>query len=382
MLVPGIIRLVIRYSLRMDMVITHMSALELLRLPDAAVSLAPASDTPRIPTCIPSASELTVKREWLTAVGYAQRRLELLVSDPASRVRAKDIWTHTQQEALPASSFVHVGNGVWVVSPEHLCVQLAPALTRVELLVLLGELLGTYALHERGICSRPASLMTAESLSSHLDALGDFRGAREVRDALTHAPLNSASPMETKLFLRISLPYRLGGYALPVQALNERVEVERIGEAGRLGERRPDIMLLPGNGATADCAFVAIEYDGEVHLTRARQAADQRRSNEILACGGREYRVNKELYDDLAYMDELIGRVARDLGRKPSRVTLAVGEKRRRLRGELKRELDLIDGISWNGKERGREQAHAAGDAPAVDDVVTDERVPLDVYWF
>jgi hypothetical protein len=370
----------LRYPRPMDIVVTHMSALGLLRLPTLADALATASPLPlRVPAALPDAAELAEKARALADVGLAASPLELMVSDPSSRTRTEAFLTHTQQERLPLSSFIRVADGIWVVSFEHLCAQLATRLTRVELLVLMGELLGTYSLTADGMFSRTTPLMTRASLGRHLAALGDFHGARVARDALALAPENSASPMETKLFLRTSLPYRFVGYALPVKALNEPLEVGRIGEPGAMGERRPDITLLSKEGGAAPCAFVALEYDGEGHLTRAQQAADQRRSNEILAFGGREYHVNKELYDSLPYMDDLMGRVAVDLGRAPCRVTRAVREKRRWLRGELKRELDLIDGVAWGGRARAKAAGKKRG--PSVE-VAANDRVPLDAYWF
>ncbi len=366
----------LRYPRPMDIVVTHMSALGLLRLPAFADVLATASPLPlRVPTALPDAAELTEKAQALADLGLAASPLELMVSDPSSRTRTEAVLTHTQQERLPPSSFVRVADGIWVVSPEHLCAQLATRLTRMELLVLMGELLGTYSVTADGMFSRTAPLMTRESLERHLTALGVFHGVRVVKDALASAPVNSASPMETRLFLRVSLPYRIGGYALPVEALNEPLEVRRIGAVDEVGERRPDIKLLPKEGAAVPYAFVALEYDGEGHLTRAQQAADQRRSNEILACGGREYRVNKEIYDDLGYMDALMGLVAKDLGRSPCRVTRAVREKRRLKRSELKRELDLIDGVSWNGRARAKAAVAEPDDGP-------DEQIPVEAYWF
>lgn len=360
----------------MNIVISHMSALELLRSPALADALASPRPLPlRVPEGVPCPAELAEKSRELSGLGIDGRPLELLVNNVPARARTGMAMTHIRRGPLPASSFIRIADGIWSVSPEHLCVQLATRLTRIELLVLMGELLGTYALPESGMYSREKPCMTRSSLARHLDDLGKFDGVRATKWALPLAPENSASPMETKLFLRVSLPARLGGYALPVRSMNERLEVGRVGEQGQAGERRPDIVLLPKEGASVDCAFIALEYDGQGHLTRAQQAADQRRSNDILAFGGREYRVNKELYDNLGYMDDLMRLVAADLGRKPGRVTHAVGEKRLRKRGELKRELDLIDGISWGGKARAKASADD-GDGPVG------EEVPLDAYWF
>lgn len=361
----------------MDIVITHMGALKLLRLPSLADTLTLRRPLPlRVPDCVPCADELAEKLGELSALGYDAHSLELMVRDPAARTRTEYVTTHTQQESLPATSFIRIADGIWAVSPEHLCVQLATRLTRAELLVLMGELLGTYALPESGMYSRTAPCMTKDSLARHLDVLGGFRGVRAAREALALAPENSASPMETKLFLRVSLPMRLGGYALPVQAMNEKLEVGRIGWKEATVERRPDITLLPKDDASTDYAFVALEYDGGGHLTRAQQAEDQRRSNEILAYGGRGYRVNKELYDSLDYMDALMGAVASDLGRTPRRVTRAVRERRRLKRAELKRELDLIDAREWNGRARAKAAPADSGES------ASDDLVPLDAYWF
>lgn len=151
--------------------------------------------------------------------------------------------------------------------------------------------------------------MTKESLQKHLEELGSFDGVGLVRRALPGVAEGLASPMETRLYLRLTLPLRCGGFGLTVDAVNQPIDVAILGKKGSRKSRRSDFIFKrcddAENKASAICSggsfssnsggprFVALEYNGGGHLTRDRQAEDERRTNEILAYGGIEYQLKK-----------------------------------------------------------------------------------------
>lgn len=131
----------------MEVLLTHTTALEVLRRPDLQrrVMTAPR-DAAAVPDRAPTRAEMETmlpRSPFLASLG---RPLELLVSSASARIGNDLVRTHVMSTPLPAGSTIEVAPGVRVVSPELLPVLMAPGLTELELIVLLSELLGTYAI--------------------------------------------------------------------------------------------------------------------------------------------------------------------------------------------------------------------------------------------
>ena len=128
----------------MDTLLSHSTALEVIR--SAALSgrleREERASVP-VPELPPTRGEAL---ELLGLVPGLSAPLHVTVTS-GSRVGPSGlVATHVTRLSLPPGSAVPVAPGVFCVSPEHLVVQMAPSLTLVELVHLLGELLGTYAL--------------------------------------------------------------------------------------------------------------------------------------------------------------------------------------------------------------------------------------------
>ena len=175
--------------------------------------------------------------------------------------------------------------------------------------------------------------------------------------ALRHACVGSGSPRETKLSLRLGLKPARGGYGMDVLSMNEPLEVRRIHNRMRAGVRKPDILLRAPAQATRNgrpLLGAAVEYDGKDHASEEAHARDAERHNELTAIGLVEYIVTKRQYRDLSYMDGLVDLIRRDLGIPAKRRTRAEAARLRRLRQRLYEELERIDGVHWDGRERRR----------------------------
>lgn len=354
----------------MDIVFSHTTALDLLRrLGQPLMSLSRSSLPPLSPT------DEEALAAWDRCLRCAPSPpINILVSSTAGRVRRKAALSHLCGSQLPSGSLFQVAEGVLCVTPECLCVQMAPRLTRVELLTLMYELMGTYSIRPdttTGMCSRSVPLLTRKSLAEYLGQQPRQRGARQAEWCLAHAVEGSASPMETRLAIRLSLSPAMGGYGMTVKAMNQEMRFSGIG-GGIPMVRKPDI-LLAHEGRDGILRSVGIEYDGEGHLDTERHVSDILRSNELAADGLREFVVSKSLYDNDVYLDGLVESVKRELCIPRHHLTHAEHERRAGLRRELHDELALIDGMSWNGRERGR----LRGERGQSD---RDEEVPLEAY--
>lgn len=348
----------------MDILLSHTTALEALRLWGAPQGGNRGTQPgPTVPDELPGSGHLASLNDPL--LGRLSRPLHLLSSASRGRRRSGQIHAHLQREPLPPGSTLRLAEGVLCISPEHLCVQMAPRLTQLELLVLLSELLGLYAISpddEDGMVRRDKPLMTPESLLHHLDLLGPRSGVGQVRRALAMACVRSGSPRETKLSLRLALKPALGGYHLNVLSMNEPIEVRRIHNRLQSGVRKPDILIggpeIPGRPRKV----VAVEYNGRHHDEPARLVQDAVRSNELKAIDVIEFVVRREQYRNLDYMDGLVETIRKKLGLPRVGLDPAVRRLRRQQRLELYLELERIDGIHWNGLERARERKREATD--------------------
>ena len=361
----------------MELMLSHLTALEVIRRQELRLSLEwrQRCDAP-VPGRGPSDAELAGLIAQTPLLGRLAQPIETLVADEAGRRRSKRVKTHTVSRPLPAGSAFLVAPGVRCVSPEHLAVQMAPRLTELELIVLLSELMGTYAIApelESGMWQRWSAPTTRDMVLAHLDALGSFPGAAKVRRALGRACVNSGSPRETKLSLRLGLNPARGGYGLDVLSMNAPLEVTRIRDRMRAGIRKPDILLrAPADAMRNGRALLgaAVEYDGRDHASEEAHARDAERHNELTAIGIVEYLVTRRQYRDLAYMDGLVDLIRRDLGTPAKRRTHRESERLRRLRLRLYLELERIDGVRWGDHGRGRDQA----------DVEVRDVVPVEAY--
>ena len=327
----------------MDTLLSHKTALRLLRDPEVDALSCATNDAevfaPAVPMDAFTARDLLRESSVLRRAGEP---LESLTRDAAGSRTRPEYVSHVWGAELPAGSVFRVRGGVWCAGPELTALQLAQDLTELELTLILCEMMGTYSLAPGmpgGMVRRPRPMADPGSIERFLASCGGIKGCRSLARAAKLAFPGSASPMETKLALRLCLPACKGGYGLRLLSLNAPVEVGKLGEglAGK-GVRRPDILIAPWPGSGA--SPVAIEYDGEdYHMTRDGVVADSLRGNELKAAGISEYRLNREMYRDLAYMDDVVSKV-RDEAGYPRRHRSADDARRERSRrAGLYREL-------------------------------------------
>lgn len=353
----------------MKILLSHTASLETLRRYDLRKRLATGERcTITVPEEPPTQEEL--KR--LDSLGLSGPA-ELLVNDYCHRGSKEPYVLHVMSTPLPKNSVVAIAPGIWCVSPELLAIQMAKDLTLIELIFLLGELFGTYALSEgieKGMFTRDAPLTDPERVLALLSKLKAPPGAKKLRRAIRYACVGSASPRETRLSMRLGLPPSLGGYGLKVLSMNEPLEVRRINSKLERGVRKPDVQLKAQAGSKAGFDGVALDYDGEDHITEEGHTHDLIRQNELMAINFKDYGIDKNLYHDLDYMDGLVEQVRQDIGLPKQHFSKEEARKRRAQRKELHDELERIDGFDWSS--RVREYTYEA----------VDEYVPDEAYGF
>lgn len=277
----------------MDILYSHDTALTLLREHAGDTSftrsrraLMPPGTTPAIP-----------HRE---ALGEDNGLVHVLVSKPEVRRPLPGVRMHLLRGELPSGGILSPqavigGQGnPYLCSPEIVFVQMAEGgRSTVELIQLGFELCGLYSV-------RPSDdslvqhfpLTTPARLRATIDRCGPMRGVKAARRALPFILPNSASPMETILTMLLTLPPRLGGYALPTPELNPQLGVpKRTQDITSHRNIFPDVYYRS--------AREVLEYESdEFHLDPGRYARDSHRRAVLAHMGIHVTTVSRtELFD-------------------------------------------------------------------------------------
>ena len=285
----------------MEYVISHKSALEYWRL-YGADDVAPRKsskgdiDPPRsvskhkrqnitLPESLPEVGKVSME----DSLGLSMP-IDIMLSNPNARRNSQTTKQHVFVEAIPPSSLVQIKDGIAVSSPEFCFLQMASELSLIKLIELAFELCGSYSLptvaaehsqsqqQTRGFSIRKP-LTDTKRLKTFIAQLSGVNGIKKARRALRYVAGGSASPMETKLTMFLTLPLALGGYGLPMPELNSRIIPVRA--AKRTASRAyylcdlfwPDYDL-------------AVEYDSDLYHTGSeRIASDSKKRNTLTSLG-------------------------------------------------------------------------------------------------
>lgn len=324
----------------MDIVISHMTALYLMR--NSRFAYRPASSCD-LPCRTPTVDELREAAALCPALGELAGPWGVLLANKDSSRSTKRLNVHVWSTGLPKGPLVQVAPGIRCVSPAFLPLLVSSHLKPREMDLLLSELMGLYAVCEKipgGLMQRRRPLLTPDGLREFMDALEGTWGTKKVRASLKTAPALAASPLEAKLYLRATLSFAKGGYNMGRVVLNEPQEIERLG-IGTMKSRKPDLLFIGGEGG------VCLDYMGAWHDSDTQVRRDTQRRNELLANGFTPYEIYKEQYDNLAYMDNLMLAIREDLGMPPVDESREEAARRRQARHQLWETLEHVDLASW-----------------------------------
>lgn len=341
----------------MSIVFSHTTALEILRDPALGPRIAQARTPMALDDTIPDIETIAGALSQIDMALSGENPIEVAYLGASGAHADGARVAHRYSVAPPVGSILRVAEGIGVVSPEFLLFQMAAYATELELTLLVCELCGLYSLSDGaqyGMAQRTAPLTSKEKIGAYLTMCSSRSRINKVRRAVDHACEMSGSPRESMLYLRFSLPRRLGGYDVPVLSMNESVELARLGDLFRARrERKPDLVLsLPDGERPGIC----VEYAGAPHLGQGRPQLDDLRQNELMAAGFSPYTIWNDQYNSVNYMDDLVDNVIRQkLGlarRRPGEKRLAIERAQRDL---LLCELNAIDGHSWGVSNKGPE---------------------------
>ncbi|MCL2750469.1 MAG: endonuclease domain-containing protein [Coriobacteriia bacterium] len=331
----------------MELLISHRSALEYWRL-YGMTQVEPERRQRRRTAPVEAFSASELKRMDTRGLTFP---LEVMVGTTTAKRKSQMVKAHIASAPLPEGSIVDVGEGLLVVSAELCFFQLVKRLPFSKVLRLGLEFCGKYSLpandaakedpdiKEDGFKKRPA-LTSVERLSSFLDRSEGVLNQRQLQGLLRYIGNGSASPMESKLLILLTLPYRHGGFGLPLPELDAPVEP---GKIARNNSGKKVYNNLTKDNKNYRCDFywrdlkLAVEYDSDKHHLRSKQKAeDSKKKNYLLSKGVHVITVSKlQAQSDLEVERVALQLAARHDRQLKHRMNPKWAEKHRLLRRQL-----------------------------------------------
>ena len=212
--------------------------------------------------------------------------LHVMLSKPSARKTPLEINQHVFKGVTPAGCFVGSGEGYMVSTPEFCFLQLANQLPLPRLIQLGYELCGGYSIPlvgdlevpKRGYYEREPFTET-KALQAFIERMSGVKGHQKAMRALRYILDGSASPMETKLSMLLTLPYNLGGYGFFFPELNYRITPSKTALRSASKSYYVCDLFWPDYD-------LAVEYDSDYcHTGTKNIAADSKKRNALALMG-------------------------------------------------------------------------------------------------
>ena len=307
----------------MDVFITNESALEFWRQHRRLNEKPIYRKCSRKPPCESAASSVLHhgKARGLTLP------VDIMVGELDSRRPSKFVRPHVSSRPLPEGSFVDAGDGLYVASPEFCFFRMAGEYPLAKLIALGIELCGTYSLPVTASQSADAdtdtdadkdvsgksqynlpSLTTKKKLKAFVTRMEGRPGYRRAQKALQYITDGSASPMETILFILLILPFRYGGYGLPMPEFNGRINPEK-------GTRFTGRSFYRGDLLWREAKVFAEYNSDKEHSGQVQISMDSIRRSDLALCGFWEVTVTKNQIRNAKLLDKVARQIAKRTGK-------------------------------------------------------------------
>jgi len=193
---------------------------------------------------------------------------------------------HVYRGETPSGCFVFAESGIMVSSPEFCFLQMANQLSLVKLIELGFELCGIYAMPASPGAEQPREskyelpqLTSTMRIEALLDRMPGTKGHQKAKRAIRYVQDGSASPMETKLAMLLTLPYKMGGYGLVMPELNGLVVPSKAARRSSSKSFYSCDLYWPEYD-------LAVEYDSNLfHTGPEHIAADSQKRNSLALLG-------------------------------------------------------------------------------------------------
>ena len=350
------------------LVLSHIPSLRAIRAARRAYGLLPWNAIGRVEQrraladCVPNVDqidfgELDRLGAWEAAEGEP---LHLLVKEAAARRRREPLDCRVFSGALPAGALMRVAPGVYAASPAFAALRYARGRSLGEVLALIMELLGTYALPPEatlpiswgGVWPDEQSDKAVEQVHYwcepvvtllELRALARWAKSSEdavFREAVRIAAPGSASPAETVAYGMLGAPMRHGGFgcsALPRggMLLNHRIEFDA--NAVHMASGMTHAIC----DAYIPAAKIDIEYNGIGHEEENVRIHDGQRNNGIKGMGVVVFVINRDQMRDIVALEAIAKAIYKAAGKQFRYTFKGYRKRQERLLKDLRKGVGL-----------------------------------------
>ena len=184
------------------------------------------------------------------------------VPSSTTRLRSQHVENTVYGNGIPSGSFIEIGEGIAISSPELLFVEMAPLMHPIEHLMLGHELCGSFGrdAHDPrngSITYGLRPLTSVKQIQQFLACARGITGIARARETLSRLNDNAWSPTESVIAAFLRCPIDDMGFTFPAIELNERVFRKQALPDSK-ESRVPDILIKGTN--------IGLNYDGLVHL--------------------------------------------------------------------------------------------------------------------
>ena len=176
--------------------------------------------------------------------------LHVMVGGRDLRRRKAGVTIHVCTSPIPARCIRKLKEGVYVASVGLAVVLMSANMGDYLLVRLLYEVCAIYRVESYR--EKSPALTSVKELRNELELLKGMRGVLRVEALLNYVADNSRSPRETDLAMLAWLPHRMGGYGLPLGAMNKQCSLGQV-------KRRCDLLFPQKEGLPR----VGVEYESD-----------------------------------------------------------------------------------------------------------------------
>lgn len=213
------------------------------------------------------------------------QKIDILINNENEKSSCAHFKYHMKPKKLPPNSFINLDDKIHCPSGELITVLLAQKLCYEHLFLLVLELCGTFALNskEKTFCQNLKPATTVASLKKYVTKYKALNpkahGINNLQNIIDRAKPNSASPMESRVFVKLCGPKNRGCYNCADLDLNVKVKLSD--EARKIAGQNyviPDLSCVKKK--------VAIEYDSAIFHENSNQGQKDKRRRDALVHDG------------------------------------------------------------------------------------------------
>lgn len=229
---------------------------------------------------------------------HGDDRLDVMVNSSAQRHKNWRYSFHLQSKPLPKNSIIQINEHISIVCPELLLIQLSRLMPLEQLSIIALEFCGTYSVSSTNgkFVSNLSPVTSVSKINKYLEKFVKFNktawGIKNIRKILKFLQSNSASPMESQLYLHLCGPRWLGFYSCKKLLFNTKINLSK--EAQKIAGQAfvvPDLVSVD--------AKLAIEYNSaKFHENQYQSQKDHRRRDALVYDGWQVFSFTPEQFYD------------------------------------------------------------------------------------